>query len=100
MLVLTPPDRVGLGWREGVKAKGKWIDEREKGKFQDLHRSIKACDEVLKSVESYLYSFQTDLGVVSAEIETLQNRSTMLNKRLENRRVGSVIFPKGKAWAN
>ncbi|PUU79055.1 Sac2 family-domain-containing protein [Tuber borchii] len=60
--------------------------EREKGKFQDLHRSIKACDEVLKSVESYLYSFQTDLGVVSAEIETLQNRSTMLNKRLENRR--------------
>ncbi|KAG0638225.1 Sac2 family-domain-containing protein [Tuber brumale] len=60
--------------------------EREKGKFQDLHRSIKACDEVLESVESYLYSFQTDLGVVSAEIETLQNRSTMLNKRLENRR--------------
>ncbi|PWW74393.1 Vps52-domain-containing protein [Tuber magnatum] len=60
--------------------------EREKGKFQDLHRSIKACDEVLRSVESYLYSFQTDLGVVSAEIETLQNRSTMLNRRLENRR--------------
>ncbi|RPB03669.1 Vps52-domain-containing protein [Choiromyces venosus 120613-1] len=60
--------------------------EREKGKFQDLHRSIKACDEVLKSVESYLYSFQTDLGVVSAEIETLQNRSAMLNRRIENRR--------------
>ncbi|KAL7275223.1 Vacuolar protein sorting-associated protein 52 [Rhizina undulata] len=60
--------------------------EKEKDKFQDLHRSIKACDEVLESVESYLSSFQDDLGVVSAEIETLQNRSTALNQKLENRK--------------
>ncbi|CUS09488.1 unnamed protein product [Tuber aestivum] len=74
--------------------------EREKGKFQDLHRSIKSCDEVLKSVESYLYSFQTDLGVVSAEIETLQDRSTMLNKRLENRRgVEKLLGPVVEAVA-
>ena len=32
-------------------------------------------------------SFQKDLGVVSAEIETLQSRSTALNTKLENRRV-------------
>ncbi|RPB08990.1 Vps52-domain-containing protein [Morchella conica CCBAS932] len=68
--------------------------EREQGKFVDLHRSIKACDEVLKSVESYLYAFQTDLGVVSAEIETLQNRSTNLNRRLDNRKnVEKAIGP-------
>lgn len=34
-----------------------------------------------------LTSFQKDLGLVSAEIETLQSRSTALNTRLENRKV-------------
>ena len=42
---------------------------------------------MLKSVETSLTSFQKDLGNVSAEIETLQLRSTVLNTRLENRRV-------------
>ncbi|KAJ6257037.1 Vacuolar protein-sorting-associated protein [Drechslerella dactyloides] len=60
--------------------------ENEKDKFQDLHKSIKACDEVLQSVESYLSAFKTDLGRVSAEIETLQNRSLALNTKLNNRR--------------
>jgi vacuolar protein sorting-associated protein 52 len=46
-----------------------------------------ACDQVLKSVESYLTGFQADLGAVSAEIETLQSRSTALNTKLDNRRV-------------
>jgi hypothetical protein len=34
-----------------------------------------------------LTGFQADLGAVSAEIETLQSRSTSLNNKLENRRV-------------
>ena len=42
---------------------------------------------MLKSVETSLTSFQKDLGVVSAEIETLQNRSSALSTKLENRRV-------------
>lgn len=41
---------------------------------------------MLKSVESYLSDFQTELGIVSAEIETLQTRSVQLNAKLENRR--------------
>ena len=49
--------------------------------------SDQACDEVLKSVETYLTNFQSDLGAVSAEIETLQSRSTALNTKLENRKV-------------
>ncbi|KAF2802931.1 Vps52-domain-containing protein [Mytilinidion resinicola] len=61
--------------------------DKEKDKFEDLHRSILACDEVLKSVEMYLTNFQSDLGAVSAEIETLQSRSTALNTKLENRKV-------------
>jgi len=62
-------------------------DDRERDKFEDLHKSILACDEVLKSVETYLTNFQSDLEAVSAEIESLQNRSTDLNTRLENRKV-------------
>lgn len=62
-------------------------DSIERDKFEDLHKSILACDEVLKSVETYLTNFQADLGAVSAEIESLQNRSIALNTKLENRRV-------------
>lgn len=55
---------------------------------------LKACDDVLQSVEKYLSSFQTDLGAVSAEIETLQSRSTALNEKLENRqRVEKLLGP-------
>ncbi|KAF3904944.1 hypothetical protein ABW20_dc0109908 [Dactylellina cionopaga] len=68
--------------------------EKEKDKFLDLHKSIKACDEVLQSVESYLSSFKDDLGRVSAEIETLQNRSLALNTKLNNRRdVEKLLVP-------
>ncbi|KAF2257830.1 Sac2 family protein [Lojkania enalia] len=61
--------------------------DKEKDKFEDLHNSIIACDEVLKSVETYLTNFKADLGAVSSEIESLQNRSITLNTKLENRRV-------------
>ena len=68
--------------------------EKEKDKFEDLHKSILACDEVLKSVETYLTSFQADLANVSTEIETLQNRSTALNNKLQNRmEVEKVLGP-------
>ena len=62
-------------------------DDKEKDRFEDLHRSILGCDEVLKSVETYLTNFQSDLGAVSAEIESLQNRSVALNTKLQNRTV-------------
>ena len=61
-------------------------DEKQKGKFDELHRSIHACDDVLNSVETYLANFQTDLAAVSADIESLQARSTALNRRLDNRK--------------
>lgn len=46
-----------------------------------------ACDNVLRSVEVSLTSFQNDLGAVSAEIETLQARSAALSTKLENRKI-------------
>jgi hypothetical protein len=60
--------------------------EHERDKFQELHTSITGCDDVSKSVELYLNDFQNELGAVSAEIETLQSRSTQLTAMLENRR--------------
>ncbi len=43
-------------------------------------------------MEVSLTSFQRDLGAVSAEIETLQSRSTALNTKLENRKVVEKIL--------
>lgn len=74
--------------------------ESEKDKFEDLHKSILACDEVLTSVETYLTSFQSDLAAVSAEIETLQNRSSALNTKLKNRKVvEKVLGPEVEAFS-
>lgn len=68
--------------------------EQQKGRLEDLHRSINACDNVLNSVETNLANFRSDLATVSADIETLQSRSTALNRRLENRqRVEKAIAP-------
>ncbi|EFX05919.1 garp complex subunit [Grosmannia clavigera kw1407] len=60
--------------------------ETERTKLEDLHKSIRACDEVLNSVETNLTNFRNDLVLVSADIENLQARSTALNIRLENRK--------------
>lgn len=60
--------------------------EKDRAKLEDLHRSIRGCDEVLNSVETNLTSFRNDLGLVSADIESLQARSAALNIRLDNRK--------------
>ncbi|KAM3535144.1 hypothetical protein MY4038_001558 [Beauveria bassiana] len=60
--------------------------EGDQTKFEDLHRSITACDDILSSVETNLTSFRNDLASVAADIESLQARSAALNKRLENRK--------------
>ncbi|KAK4632039.1 Vacuolar protein sorting-associated protein 52 B [Fulvia fulva] len=74
--------------------------EQEKDKFEDLHKSIVACDEVLKSVETYLTSFQAELAAVSTEIESLQSRSTALNNKLENRKaVEKILGPEAEAFS-
>jgi len=74
--------------------------EKEKDRFEDLHTSILACDEVLKSVETYLTSFRADLAAVSSEIEHLQDRSTALNNRLQNRKaVEKLLGPEVEAFA-
>ncbi|KAK7523338.1 Sac2 family protein [Phyllosticta citriasiana] len=76
------PSHVHTRSTESIEEYGK-----AKDKFEDLHRSVAACDEVLKSVEMYLQGFQSDLGAVSAEIQILQERSSSINTKLENRKI-------------
>ncbi|KAI4133617.1 MAG: hypothetical protein LQ338_000129 [Usnochroma carphineum] len=73
--------------KESRRLSAQTIEEFEGGKdkFEDLHKSILACDDVLRSVQASLTSLQQDLGAVSAEIETLQSRSMAMNTRLETR---------------
>ncbi|KAF5970832.1 SAC2-like protein [Fusarium bulbicola] len=78
-----PPDTTTVSNR---KPKTVEESENDRTKLEDLHRSIEACDEVLNSVEINLANFRNDLAMVSADIESLQNRSTALNRRLENRK--------------
>ncbi|RFU78397.1 vps52 sac2 family [Trichoderma arundinaceum] len=68
--------------------------EKDKARFDALHRSIVACDDILNSVEINLADFRNDLSTVSADIETLQTRSSALSRRLENRkRIEKALGP-------
>ncbi|KAE8367219.1 Sac2 family-domain-containing protein [Aspergillus caelatus] len=83
---VTKPDEPRRATNNDVGAQTIQQFEKERDKFQDLHSAITGCDDVSKSVEKYLNDFQTELGAVSAEIETLQTRSIQLNAMLANRR--------------
>ncbi|PHH62264.1 hypothetical protein CDD81_7324 [Ophiocordyceps australis] len=99
----------GLSLRQLVESSGTTADQsdipprlpwtaqqhdQDKLRLQDLHRSIAACDDVLSSVETNLTSFRNDLAVVSADIESLQTRSTALSRRLESRlQVEAALAP-------
>lgn len=51
----------------------------------DLHGQIKSCDEILETMENLLSIFQTDLGNISTEIQTLQTKSVSMSIQLKNR---------------
>ncbi|KAG6041668.1 hypothetical protein E4U41_002942 [Claviceps citrina] len=72
---------------ESSPPQGQFVEDypKERTAFESLHRSITACDDVLNSVEINLASFRNDLAAVSADIESLQERSAALNRRLQNR---------------
>ncbi|VTT77950.1 unnamed protein product [Fusarium fujikuroi] len=78
-----PPDTITISNRKPKTAEE---SENDRTELEDLHRSIEACDDVLNSVEISLANFRNDLALVSADIESLQTRSTALNRRLENRK--------------
>lgn len=74
----------------------KMLDAAEKKSVEDyvnqqqdlveLHREIKSCDSILESMESILYQFQSDLGNISDEIRSLQDQSSTMSIKLQNRK--------------
>ncbi|RMZ81065.1 hypothetical protein DV738_g2351, partial [Chaetothyriales sp. CBS 135597] len=69
-------------------------EQKDRQKLEAFHQSVNEADEILKSAESYLTGFKAELGQVSAEIESLQQRSAQLNTQLENRRhVEKILGP-------
>lgn len=71
---------------EPVDLASKISAKENRQKYEDFHNSIAECDQVLRTVETYLTNFKAELGQVSAEIENLQSRSTQLNAKLDSRR--------------
>lgn len=61
------------------------IDVHQSQAFVDLHGQIKSCDEILETMENLLSIFQTDLGNISTEIQTLQTKSVSMSIQLKNR---------------
>ncbi|OZJ04550.1 hypothetical protein BZG36_02697 [Bifiguratus adelaidae] len=55
--------------------------------FVTLDSEIKSCDAILENMEDLLNAFQSDLGTISSEIQTLQERSSHMNIKLKNRKV-------------
>ncbi|KAA0197526.1 Vacuolar protein sorting-associated protein 52 protein [Fasciolopsis buskii] len=55
-----------------------------------LHRQITSCDNILERMEVILSNFHKDLGTISSEIQDLQMKSSVMNKRLQNRQVRIV----------
>ncbi|RIA99439.1 Sac2-like protein, partial [Glomus cerebriforme] len=53
--------------------------------FVELHNQIQSCDQVLATMENMLSVFQMDLGKISSEIQTLQDKSFSMNIKLKNR---------------
>jgi hypothetical protein len=54
--------------------------------IQSLRNELEACDAVLGSLQEMLLGFQADLGGLSGDIRTLQEKSRTLGIQLRNRR--------------
>ncbi|KAI9497981.1 Sac2 family-domain-containing protein [Zychaea mexicana] len=54
--------------------------------FVELHSEVQSCDEVLGRMEELLSVFQSDLGNISGEIKSLQERSSRMSVKLRNRK--------------
>ncbi|XP_064395792.1 vacuolar protein sorting-associated protein 52 homolog [Halichondria panicea] len=58
---------------------------RESRHIASLHYQIHNCDKILARMEDMLGKFQTDLGSISSEIQSLQDQSHSMSIKLKNR---------------
>lgn len=59
---------------------------QEAGRLAELHQQIASCDGILQSMEHMLSAFQSDLGNISGEIQSLQEQSLSMSVKLANRK--------------
>lgn len=62
----------------------------ESDNLVSLHSEIRECDSILTQMESLLGGFQVEIGSISSEIKTLQEKSMGMGLKLKNRRVAEL----------
>ncbi|KRX44759.1 Vacuolar protein sorting-associated protein 52 -like protein, partial [Trichinella murrelli] len=86
---------MGIDLREYAKDVQKQLKSVEADAIQEfveqaeniatLHNEIRNCDQILNQMESMLTAFQSDLGNISNEIQSLQEQSVKMSVKLKNR---------------
>ncbi|OUC41436.1 hypothetical protein D917_03375, partial [Trichinella nativa] len=86
---------MGIDLREYAKDVQKQLKSVEADAIQEfvqqaeniatLHNEIRNCDKILNQMESMLTAFQSDLGNISNEIQSLQEQSVKMSVKLKNR---------------
>lgn len=66
----------------------------ESDNLVSLHAEIRECDAILTQMESLLGGFQVQIGSISSDIKTLQEKSMGMGLKLKNRRVAELNLSK------
>lgn len=66
----------------------------ESDNLVSLQAEIRECDAILSQMESLLGGFQVEIGSISSEIKTLQEKSMGKGLRLRNRKVAELNLAK------
>ncbi|XP_043719958.1 vacuolar protein sorting-associated protein 52 A-like isoform X2 [Telopea speciosissima] len=67
---------------------------KESDNLVSLHDQIRDCDSILSQMETLLGGFQDEIGSISSEIKTLQEKSMDMGLKLKNRKVAESKLEK------
>ncbi|ERN07272.1 vacuolar protein sorting-associated protein 52 A isoform X1 [Amborella trichopoda] len=63
---------------------------KESDNLVSLHNQIRDCDSILSQMEILLSGFQAEIGSISSEIKSLQEKSMDMGLKLKNRKVAEL----------
>ncbi|KAF5179691.1 Vacuolar protein sorting-associated protein 52 a [Thalictrum thalictroides] len=63
---------------------------KESDNLVSLHDQIRDCDSILTQMETLLSGFQVEIGSISTEIKSLQEKSMDMGLKLKNRKVAEL----------
>ncbi|KAF5457042.1 hypothetical protein F2P56_021181 [Juglans regia] len=67
---------------------------QESNNLVSLHDQIRECDSILSQMETLLGGFQAEIGSISSDIKTLQEKSMDMGLKLKNRKVAESKLAK------